>query len=362
LLHEAKVVRFMFDSLVRQQHSIGQIVRDLNAQGIPTRRGAPRWDRATVWAILGNPAYKGKAAFGKNEVVEARTLLRPIRGKGTPRRAKSASRDKPEEDWIYIDVPAIVSTEVFNAAAAQLERNRRLSQRNGRGQRYLLQGLTVCAQCGYAFYGKTVSKSAAKGGRRYAYYRCVGTDGYRFGGDRICHNPQVRVDQLDGYVWDSVCQLLRDPERVMQDWSQRAGGDGVDAGLREQRDHAARLLDAQERILKRLLDAYERRHGRRGPSMPPLATALAAVGRSSPSPEQSTARRSTSGRSRRNDNRLGSGLMERSGIQHTRRTGMWLSTRAYGTRCTAKHLATESGACDLVCSMIACVVQWLLRR
>jgi site-specific DNA recombinase len=257
LLHEAKVVRSIFDRLVRQQQSIGQIVRELNAQGIPTRRGAPRWDRATVWGILGNPAYKGKAAFGKTEAVEARNLLRPIRGKGTGRRAKSAHRDKPKEDWIYIDVPAIVSTEVFDAAEAQLERNRRLSHRNGRGQRYLLQGLTVCAQCGYAFYGKTVSKSATQGGRRYAYYRCVGTDGYRFGGDRICHNLQVRVDQLDGYVWDSVCQLLRDPERVMQEWSQRGCGDGVNAELREQRDHAARFLAVQERTLKRLLDAYE---------------------------------------------------------------------------------------------------------
>ena len=172
---------------VHEQKSIGEIVRNLNAQKIPTRRGAPRWDRATVWAILQNLAHVGKAAFGKTEATERRKLLRPIRSKAiTPRRSKSAHRDKPPEQWISIDVPAIVTRDVFDASKGQLARNKQLSQRNARGEQYLLQGLTACSRCGYAFYGKTVSKSAAKGGARYAYYRCVGGDSYRFAGGRVC--------------------------------------------------------------------------------------------------------------------------------------------------------------------------------
>ena len=58
---------------------------------------------------------------------------------------------------------------VIAAAKEQLERNRRLSKRNARGNRYLLRGLTVCAKCGYAFYGKSVSKGQ---GQKYLYYRC----------------------------------------------------------------------------------------------------------------------------------------------------------------------------------------------
>jgi len=259
LLHEAKVVRRIYDSLVRDQKSIAQIVRELNADHIPTRRGAPRWDRTTVWAILRNPAYMGKAAYGKTESTERSQLLRPIRGKpSAPRRAKGTCRDKPPEQWIHVDVPAIISADVFDAAREQLERNKRLSDRNGRGKRYLLQGLTVCGICGYAFYGKVVSPSAAKHkAQRHAYYRCVGSDSYRFAGGRICHNPQVRVDQLDGHVWDSVHELLQDPARLMNEWSRRAGKDGIQAELSEQRDHAARSLAAQEASLQRLVDAYE---------------------------------------------------------------------------------------------------------
>jgi site-specific DNA recombinase len=258
LLHEAKVVRDIFHALVHEQKSIGAIVRDLNQQKIPTRKGAPRWDRATVWAMLQNPAYMGKAAFGKTEVTERRALLRPIRGKdATPRRARGTYRDKSSEQWITIDVPAIVSRDVFEMAKSQLDRNKTLSQRNARGERYLLQGLTVCAGCKYAFYGKTVSKSAAKGGNRYGYYRCVGGDAYRFAGGRVCSNPQVRVDQLDQYVWKSICELLQNPARMLEEWSRRQHDEGAPDDLRAQREQAARIVATHERSLKRLVDGYE---------------------------------------------------------------------------------------------------------
>ena len=256
--HEAKVVRQIFEWLVYEQAAIAEIVRRLNKQGIATRRGAARWDRSTVWAILRNPAYMGKAAFGKTEAVERQSLLRPIRGKNPiPRRTKSTYRDRPPEEWIYIDVPAIVCNEVFEAAKGQLEQNQRLSQRNGRGKRYLLQGLVVCAKCGYAYYGKTVSRSAAKGKKKWAYYRCIGTDAYRFAGGRICQNKQVRVDQLDGYVWESVCSVLQEPQRVIEEWSRRDKSEGMLTEMRQCRDEAFQTLTTEERRLQRLLDAYE---------------------------------------------------------------------------------------------------------
>lgn len=258
LLPEARIVRNLFDWYVREQLSIGACTRRLNETGVPTRRGAAGWDRTTVWGILKNPAYMGKAAFGKTEVRARGTVLRRLRGRSsTPRHAKSSSRQKDRKDWITIDVPALVSEELYQGAAEQLERNKRLSKRNGRGGRYLLQGLVVCGACGYAYYGKTVSRTAAKGRVRWAYYRCLGTDAYRFGGKRICDNKQLRVDQLDGHVWDEVVRLMREPELLVQEWSQRIGDDGADAGLRSQRQQAQRRLARQEARLRRLVDAYE---------------------------------------------------------------------------------------------------------
>jgi site-specific DNA recombinase len=81
----------------------------------------------------------------------------------------------------------------------------------------LLQGLIVCGHCRYAYYGKMVSRRAARGGQPYAYYRCVDTDAYRFGGEWIRENKEVRTSQLDDLIWQQVVALLpllHYPERL----------------------------------------------------------------------------------------------------------------------------------------------------
>jgi PAS domain S-box-containing protein len=77
---------------------------------------------------------------------------------------------------------------------------------------YLLQGLTCCAKCGYAYYGKTIRQLGA--GRQlkdFIYYRCSGSDAYRFGGERICSNSQVQGAFLETTVWHEVSSLLTPP-------------------------------------------------------------------------------------------------------------------------------------------------------
>ena len=249
LLHEAKIVRRVFECLVREQKSIEGIVRELNADGVPCARGGKHWRRSTVRDMLRNPAYMGKAAFGKTRSVQRSTSTsRPPRGhafvgnRGTDRR--------PPEEWIFIDVPPIISAELFGAAAEQLDRNRQTSLRRATQGRYLLQGLTVCAQCGYAFYG-----ACAAG--KYQYYRCVGADACRFGGKRVCSVSPVRRDMLEEHVWSSVCELLQDPQRLQREWLRRTEVDNTGGALQTKRDEAARLIDSHRKTLKRLLDAYE---------------------------------------------------------------------------------------------------------
>jgi site-specific DNA recombinase len=154
-------------------------------------------------------------------------------------------------DWISIPVPALVSEALIAAVQAQLVENRHRARQGQREARYLLQGLVLCQQCGYAYYGKAISRSAAKGNPRdYAYYRCIGTDAYRFGGERICTNPQVRTDLLDLTVWQEVCGLLEDPQRVEQEYQRRLAppqGDersSVEAQLGKLRQGLARLIDS----------------------------------------------------------------------------------------------------------------------
>src|SRR4051812_6074099 len=228
LAEEARVVRKIFDWVGQERCSIGEVCRRLRREGIPTRTGKPAWDRTTVWLILKNPAYRGKAAFGKTRAGEYKPQrLRPQRGRPEQPRRPVSTVDTPPEEQIFIDVPGLVSEELFGAVRAQLEENRRLRRDRPGGGRYLLQGLVVCKRCGYGCYGKPTSRASATGRGRvpYAYYRCTGSDGSRFGGQRLCWNKQVRTDVLDAAVWDDVCRLLSEPERVRAEYERRLQGE-----------------------------------------------------------------------------------------------------------------------------------------
>lgn len=253
VLEEARVVRQVFAWVGQDRCSIGEVSRRLNAAKEPTRTGKTVWDRATVWDILKNPAYKGMAASGKTRVGPLRPRLRVQCGRPLqPRRAVSM-QDLPREQWMSIPVPALVSEGLFEAVQEQLQENQQRARVGQRGARYLLQGLLVCACCGYAYYGKQISPSAAKAilGSTRTIYRCVGSDAYRFGGMRVCWHKQLRTDLVEETVWNEVCKLLEDPTRIEQEYRQRLQNPGVapalhglEASLGRLRQDIARLIDS----------------------------------------------------------------------------------------------------------------------
>ena len=252
---EARVVRQVFAWVGRDRLTIGEVCRRLTCASEVTHTGKTVWDRSAVWGMLKNPAYMGAAAFGKTRQGLLRPRLRAQRRRPVqPRRAVS-SYDVPPEEWLRIPVPAIVEPELFAAVQEQLRENQRYARQSRRGALYLLQGLVQCQHCGYAFYGKRLSPSARKGKpRTYAYYRCLGTDAYRFGGERICQNTQVRTDLLELAVWREVCALLAHPERLAEEYRRRLQPD-----TRAQRMTLATLeahLGKLRQGLARLIDSY----------------------------------------------------------------------------------------------------------
>jgi site-specific DNA recombinase len=250
---QAAVVKQVFEWVGCDRLSIGEVSRRLEAKGVRTATGKTWWDRATVWGMLKNTAYMGSAGFGKTRTGERRQRPMPQRGHSkTPRRTGS-TYDTEQEAWTLIPVPAIVDEALFETVQEQLSANRQQATERKRGARYLLQGLVKCSCCRYAFYGKKVSRSSAKGKVPYAYYRCVGTDAYRFGGQRVCDNKQVRTDKLDEAVWNDVCELLRNPNLLKEEYERRlASSDEPSAHERS----LVKQVEQSQRIVNRLIDAY----------------------------------------------------------------------------------------------------------
>ena len=256
VLDEARVVRQIFDWVGREGCSLGTVVRRLKTQGIPTSTGKPVWDRATLRDLLQNAAYKGTAEYGKTRRVERRARLRPRRGQPEFPRHNRCSRDTTAAERIPIPVPALVDEETFAAVQEQLARNREHHGRPAVAGHYLVQGLLVCSRCGRAYYGKK------SGGRKspqrrsgYRYYRCMGTDAYRFDGQRMCANRMIRVDRLDAAVWEDVRGLLLEPERIEAEYRRRLA---PPSGASDQdRKALGQQIQGVKRRIARLTEMYE---------------------------------------------------------------------------------------------------------
>jgi len=254
--NEAQVVQKIFRWVGQDRCSIGEVCRRLKREGIPTRTGKMAWDRSVVWATLKNPAYKGTAAFGKTRSGPFKPQkLRPQRGRPQHPRRPVSRIDTASDEQILINVPAIVDEALFDAVRSQLEENRQRRRARPAGDRYLLQGLIVCKRCGYGCYGKPTSPASSKKRIPYADYRCTGSDAYRFGGERLCWNKQVRTDVLDAAVWEDVRRLLSEPERIRVEYERRQQKTKTDDG--REVDQVRKLTNQVKRNISRLIDAYE---------------------------------------------------------------------------------------------------------
>ena len=250
---KAVVVRAIFERYTTEQVSIGSLAKWLTAQGVPTATGKRIWDRSVVWAILRNPAYCGRAAFGKTGPIDTPPRLNRaarLRGYHVPRRP--AHRERPRQDWVDIAVPAIITEEVFELASRRLTDNARFAARRTK-EPSLLQGLLVCESCGYAYY-RTSTRTKV---RKLYYYRCLGSDDYRYEHGRVCHNLPVRQDYLDAVVWEHVTRLLAEPTLIRHELDRRmAELQAADPGV-AQKARLARELTRVNAARNRLIEAYQ---------------------------------------------------------------------------------------------------------
>ena len=250
--HEAALVAELFRRYADDGASIADLARWLTSQNVPTRTGKHRWDRSVIWGMLRNPAYAGTAVFGKTMVVaESAGLNRVARLQGRAIPCASKTVDRPREQWTTIPVPAIVSTDTFDRVARRLEDNKRFAARNSKVPS-LLQGLAACAGCGYGYY-RTSTRTTNK---TIYYYRCLGSDDYRYEGGRVCANKPVRADYLDQVVWDHLTGLLADPQLIRAEIDQRLDAARTADPVARQRKSFDSALAKTATSIARMIEAY----------------------------------------------------------------------------------------------------------
>lgn len=249
---QAEVVRKVFELYTEDGLSINAIARWLNDNAIATRKGISKWERSTVWGMLRNPAYKGTACFGKTEQTERQKVTRRLRQRGGFSPWCSSVRERPRSEWIEIPVPALVRESTFALAQEKLEQNKRFSLRRTI-EPTLLQGMLVCNRCGYAFYRCSTRTSK----RKIYYYRCLGSDDYRYLNGRVCQNRPIRQDYLDEVVWKHVLQLLEDPQLIRAEIRRRIKQIQDSSPTKRRKEAVEKEIIRVDKSIGKLLDAYQ---------------------------------------------------------------------------------------------------------
>jgi site-specific DNA recombinase len=242
---EAVLVAQLFDWYLEPQATLYQLAARLADLGVSTPTGKPRWNVASVRGILRNPAYAGRALTNRTRVTPARrrkSALQPA-GRGV------SHAPRPEQDWIEVPVPPVVSAETFARVQAKLDTNQQGAARNTRHE-YLLRALVSCGACRLACTGRQT-------GAGYRYYLCRGrTAPLHAVEGRRCTARYIPAGQLDELVWADLCALLTDPAHVARALDRAHGGAWLPQELQARQAAIGQALSQLDRQQQRLLEAY----------------------------------------------------------------------------------------------------------
>ena len=208
---EAGTMRFIYDQIISGR-TLRQIALELNETiGLP--RSAMKWDASYIYQLISNPVYKGKFCanrYGSHKVQKT--------DKKTGKQVTRVNRyEKPESEWILVDVPPIVSEETWELANAIVKKNKVTARRNAKHP-YLLTGLLACANCGYAWIG--FPNRPNSNADNILYYGCS-VRRYKGNSERKymtldCTAPYVRAKIIEDAVWSVVQDVVLHPTVLLE--------------------------------------------------------------------------------------------------------------------------------------------------
>lgn len=196
--------------IVEEEAQVIRRIFEWYAEGVPTKdmaerlRGTPSpgdlrrpstkkfgygvWSAGVVTHIVRDEIYAGVYYANKTTTVEG------------------VKQENPKEEWIAIEVPAIVSRELWERCQERLARAKRDAVRRNAKYDYLCTRLATCRLCGYSIFTSVPNPNMR-------YYVCNSKHHRLVRGK--CSLPHMRVDVVDTAVWTFTTQLLEDPQAML---------------------------------------------------------------------------------------------------------------------------------------------------
>ena len=205
---EAPAIRTIFEQYVSTDTGANGLSKYLETHGfqkLARQNGtSPLFSATLIRAILKNPVYCGKIAFGRRK-------LEKIHG------TRNEYHQVPQENYLLVDGlhEGIVSEELWNAAQVKLlAQSKRYEpvNRSKTEQAHLLSALVKCPICGAGMYSNKCTKRKKDGTpyKSFSYYSCKHRKMQR--GQKCDFNKQIQEEVLDNAVVEVIIKLVSNPK------------------------------------------------------------------------------------------------------------------------------------------------------
>ena len=205
---EAPAIRTIFEQYVNTDTGANGLSKYLETHGfqkLARQNGtSPLFSATLIRAILKNPVYCGKIAFGRRK-------LEKIHG------TRNEYHQVPQENYLLVDGlhKGIVSEELWNAAQVKLlAQSKRYEpvNRSKTEQAHLLSALIKCPICGAGMYSNKCTKRKKDGTpyKSFSYYSCKHRKMQR--GQKCDFNKQIQEEVLDNAVVEVIIKLVSNPK------------------------------------------------------------------------------------------------------------------------------------------------------
>lgn len=251
---EAEVIRLIFTKVGIEGTSTVSLAKYLQERFLPPGKSA-YWHPGLIVMFIRNPLYRGKFIANRSTTIKV-----PGRKQKPNEPVKYVTKkvQRPESEWITVDVPPLVSTELWETANRILDKNKEMSFRNAK-EPYLLSGILICATCGHHYTGsyryyhwKNSDKKSL-----YACYRCSSRTNMlrKQMRDIACTQVQIDRDKLEGMVWHCLCRALHEPQMLLDHLDRRLNTE-ENQGLTRQIAFLERQLKEKDVEDEKLYQAY----------------------------------------------------------------------------------------------------------
>ena len=205
---EAPAIQTIFEQYVNTDTGANGLSKYLETHGfqkLARQNGtSPLFSATLIRAILKNPVYCGKIAFGRRK-------LEKIHG------TRNEYHQVPQENYLLVDGlhEGIVSEELWNAAQVKLlAQSKRYEpvNRSKTEQAHLLSALVKCPICGAGMYSNKCTKRKKDGTpyKSFSYYSCKHRKMQR--GQKCDFNKQIQEEVLDNAVVEVIIKLVSNPK------------------------------------------------------------------------------------------------------------------------------------------------------